>query len=99
LPTARFDHPGLARVAEFRTSHCSGALERAAREALAGRFDFLNRCIDFGREVDWFRPDLDRIRLWKTHLHEFSYAPALAVAHRRSPDAGYRRRLFERSSW
>jgi uncharacterized heparinase superfamily protein len=95
LPAARFDHPGLARVAEFRTAHRSGALEGTARDVLAGRFSFLNRSVDFGREVDWFRPDLDRTRLWKTHLHEFSYAPALAVAHRRLPDAGYRRRLFE----
>jgi uncharacterized heparinase superfamily protein len=95
LPAARFDHPGLARVAEFRTAHRGDALERIARDALAGRFTFLNRSIDFGRQVDWFRPDLDRTRLWKTYLHEFSYAPALAVAQRREPDAGYRRRLFE----
>jgi uncharacterized heparinase superfamily protein len=95
LPAARFDHPGLARVAEFRTAHRSEASQRTARDVLAGRFSFLNRSVDFGREVDWFRPDLDRARLWKTHLHEFSYAPALAVAHRRSPDAAYRRRLFE----
>jgi len=95
LPAARFDHPGLARVAEFRTANRSEALARTAGDVLAGRFSFLNRSIDFGREVEWFRPDLDRARLWKTHLHEFSYAPALAFAHRQSPDAGYRRRLFE----
>jgi len=95
LPAARFDHPGLARVAEFRTANRSEKLQRVARDALAGRFSFLNRTIAFGGEVDWFRPDLDQARLWKTHLHEFSYAAALAVAHRGSPDAGYRRGLFE----
>jgi uncharacterized heparinase superfamily protein len=96
LPRARFDHPGLARVAAFRTGHRAEALERIARDALAGRFAFLSRTLDLGRDVDWYRPDLDRgTRLWKTHLHEFSYAPALAVAHRRSPEAGFRARLFE----
>jgi hypothetical protein len=70
LPAARFDHPGLARVAEFRTAHRGEALEGTARDVLAGRFSFLNQSVDFGREVDWFRPDLDRTRLWKTHLHE-----------------------------
>jgi len=100
LPAARFDHPGLARVAAFRSAGRDEALERTARDALAGRFDFLNRAIEFDREVEWFRSDLDRIRLWKTHLHEFAYAPALAAAHVRSPEAGYRRRLFELvASW
>jgi hypothetical protein len=96
LPPARFDHPGLARVAAHRTEGRAEALERTARDALAGRFTFLNRTIDLGREVDWYRPDLDvGTRLWKTHLHEFPYAPALAVAHGRAPEAGFRARLFE----
>lgn len=101
LRPARFDHPGLARVAAHRTEGCAEALERTARDALAGRFTFLNRTLDLGREVDWHRPDLDvGTRLWKTHLHEFSYAPALAVAHSRAPEAGFRARLFELvSSW
>jgi len=96
LPSCRFDHPGLVRVAEYRTAHRVDALHAIARDALAGRFTFLNRTIDFGREVDWYRADLDvGTRLWKTHLHEFSYAQALALAHRLDPQAGYRERLFE----
>jgi uncharacterized heparinase superfamily protein len=95
LPAARFDHPGLARVAAFRTAGAAEAHLRTAREALAGRFTFLNRSEEFGREVDWYRPDLDvGTRLWKTHLHEFSYAPALAFAHAGAPAQGYRARLF-----
>jgi uncharacterized heparinase superfamily protein len=95
LPAARFDHPGLARVAAFRTAGDAEALLQTAREALAGRFTFLNRSVDFGREIDWYRPDLDvGTRLWKTHLHEFSYAPALAFADVRAPSQGHRARLF-----
>jgi len=95
LPAARFDHPGLARVASYRTARRADALVEIARDALAGRFTFLNRALDFGPEVDWFRADLDvGTRLWKTLLHEFSYAPALALAHGRNPEAGYRERLF-----
>jgi len=95
LPAARFDHPGLARVAQHRTAQRSDALEAVARDAEAGRFRFLNRTVEFGPEVDWFRADLDiGTRLWKTQLHEFSYAPALALAHTHHPEAGYRERLF-----
>jgi uncharacterized heparinase superfamily protein len=101
LPAARFDHPGLARVAKYRTAHCADELTNIARDALAGRFTFLNRTIDFGPEVAWFRADLDvGTRLWKTLLHEFSYAPALAAAHVRDPGAGFGDRLFAlKRSW
>jgi uncharacterized heparinase superfamily protein len=95
LPTARFDDPGLARVAEFRTLHQIDTLLRTADDVLEGRFTFLDRSLDFGRDVDWFRPDLDvGTRLWKTHLHEFSFAPALAVAYAREGRPEYRDRLF-----
>jgi len=95
LPAASFDHPGLARVAAFRIDQRREAQRHVADEVLAGRFSFLNRTIDFEGEVEWFRPDLDKARLWKTHLHEFSYAPALAIAHCESPGSGYRQRLFD----
>jgi len=95
LPPARFDDPGLARVAEFRTRHRVGALLRTADDALEGRFTFLDRTIDFGNDVDWYRSDLDvGTRLWKTHLHEFPFAPALAVAFREKGETAYRDRLF-----
>ncbi|MBW2401688.1 MAG: alginate lyase family protein [Deltaproteobacteria bacterium] len=101
LPPARFDHPGLARVAHYRTAHREDALAEVGRDALAGRFTFLSRTLEFGAEINWFRADLDvGTRLWKTLLHEFSYAPALATAHRRDPEAGYRQRLFAlQRSW
>ncbi|MBW2290571.1 MAG: hypothetical protein JRG90_22525 [Deltaproteobacteria bacterium] len=101
MPPARFDHPGLARVAHYRTAHREDALAEVGRDALAGRFTFLSRTLEFGAEINWFRADLDvGTRLWKTLLHEFSYAPALATAHRRDPEAGYRQRLFAlQRSW
>jgi len=101
LGPVAFDHPGLARVADYRTGARVEELARVANDALAGSFTFLNRRIDFGRAVDWHRADLDvGTRLWKTHLHEFSYAPALALAHRLDPQSGYRERLFELiASW
>jgi uncharacterized heparinase superfamily protein len=67
-----------------------------ARDALAGRFAFLGRQEDFGVSVDWHRPDLQRgTRLWKTLLHEFSYAVDLAAAQRSLTEPVYRERLFE----
>jgi uncharacterized heparinase superfamily protein len=101
LPAARFDHPGLARVAEYRTARRREELTAVASDALAGRFTFLNRTLEFGPEIDWFRADLDvGTRLWKTLLHEFSYATALATAHRNAPEAGYGQRLFTlQRSW
>ena len=80
LPALRWDHPGLGAVARYRHGLRS---EEAAREiadaALEGHFRFLSRTESFGETVDWFRPDLDvGTRLWKTLLHEFSYAESLA---------------------
>ncbi|MFQ5418110.1 MAG: heparinase II/III family protein [Myxococcota bacterium] len=95
LPPPRFDHPGLARVAAFRTGHGVEALERTARDVSAGRFTFLNRERELGSDVAWHDPELDvGTRLWKTQLHEFPYAVALAFAHGRAPAAGHRERLF-----
>jgi len=97
LPRLRWDHPGLARVAAYRVAARPEALAlAAARDALAGRFDFLGRRIDFGAEVDWFRADLDAgTRLWKTLLHEFGYATDLARASLASGDPRFRERWLE----
>ncbi|MEM7410406.1 MAG: alginate lyase family protein [Myxococcota bacterium] len=82
LPEARWDHPGLARLAAWhRTRRAEADALAVARDALVGRFAFLGRSELLGAEVDWFREDFDRgTRLWKTHLHEFSYAIDLARA-------------------
>jgi uncharacterized heparinase superfamily protein len=96
LPALRWDHPGLAAVAAFRRDLTSADEARATADAaLEGRFTFLSRTEAFGAEVDWFRSDLDTgTRLWKTLLHEFSYAEALArVAAEGS--ARHRARLFD----
>jgi uncharacterized heparinase superfamily protein len=98
----RFDHPGLARVARLREAlrPADAALE-AARDALGGRFCFLGRALDLGRDVDWYRSDLDEgTRLWKTLLHEFGFAEDLARAWRATGDGVFRERLFElQRSW
>jgi uncharacterized heparinase superfamily protein len=97
LEPARFEHPGLAEVASLRESlrPAPDAL-RAARDALEGRFCFLGRSLELGRQVAWQRPDLDTgTRLWKTLLHEFPVAEDLARAGRDSGDPAYRARLFE----
>jgi uncharacterized heparinase superfamily protein len=80
LPGLRWDHPGLAAVAAFRRSLTPITSARTrADAALEGRFTFLSRTEEFGSEVDWLRSDLDvGTRLWKTLLHEFSYAEDLA---------------------
>lgn len=96
LPKARWDHPGLAAVAAFRRSLVpEDHAQETADAALEGRFTFLARSEAFGPEVDWFRSDLDvGTRLWKTLLHEFSFAEDLA----RSAALGsatHRARLFE----
>ncbi len=102
LALPRFDHPGLQRLATLRASRIApdAALE-TARNALEGRFRFLGRSLELGREVAWFDPRLDTgTRLWKTLLHEFPYSLDLALAERASADGTYRRRfsaLFE--SW
>ncbi len=97
LHALRWDHPGLARVAAFRiAARAEHAALAAADAALAGRFEFHGRALEFGERVDWFRPDLDvGTRLWKTGLHEWSYAEDLARAVRASGDARYRDRLFD----
>jgi uncharacterized heparinase superfamily protein len=100
--SARWSHPGIARVALFRAGLESEARAREVAEAaLEGRFCFLGNERELGRDVDWFRSDLDvGTRLWKTHLHEFAYAEALARTARDSGDPRYRERLFELArSW
>ena len=102
LPALRWDHPGLAGVASLRRSRRgAGESRRIADDALLGRFVLLGRAIDFGGEVAWFRPDLHAgTRLWKTLLHEHSYAEDLARAAVASGDRRYRVRLFELArSW
>ena len=96
LPAARFGHPGLARVARLRERLRPGHdARRVAEAALAGRFEFLGRSLDLGRDVAWHRPDLDSgTRLWKTLLHEFSFAEDLARTWRETGDPACRRHLF-----
>jgi uncharacterized heparinase superfamily protein len=95
LGTVRWDHPGLAAVAAFRAGlRDESAALASARDALEGRFRFLGRSEALGRDVDWFRPDLDvGTRLWKTLLHEFSFAEDLARATRATGDPAYRERF------
>lgn len=98
----RWQHPGLARVARFREEQVGDREARAVAEAaLEGRFEFLGVTRDLGRDVPWHRPDLDTgTRLWKTHLHEFPYAEALARVARDEADPRFRVRLFELArSW
>src|SRR5262245_14740133 len=98
----RLDHPGLAAVAHYRLARAPEEERlRIARDALAGRFTFLGRTEDLGRDVAWHRPDLDAgTRLWKTQLHEFPYAIDLAAAARATGDALFRARLSELvASW
>ncbi len=97
LPPPRFDHPGLAAVARLWAERRDpAAAERAAREALEGRFTLLGRSLDLGRDVAWFRRDLDvGTRLWKTRLHEFHFALDLALAWRASGDDRFRARWLE----
>lgn len=92
----------LARLAALRVARSRDeASEAVARDALAGRFRFLSVTRELGREVDWYRPDLDTgTRLWKTLLHEFPYAIDLARAHVDTGEAAFRERLFELArSW
>jgi hypothetical protein len=96
LPAAALDHPGLARVAALRERLTDpAASRRVADDALAGRFSFLSRERHCGAEVAWFDPALDSgTRLWKTLLHEHSYALDLAWAARATGDARYRVRCL-----
>jgi uncharacterized heparinase superfamily protein len=97
LPPLHWDAPGLGRVAAYRTASRTEAESLVtAGEVLEGRFHFLGRRIDFGPEVDWFRPDLDAgTRLWKTLLHEFGYATDLARASVATGDPRHRERLIQ----
>ncbi len=96
LAPAALDHPGLGRVAALRERLVAqGASRRVAEDALAGRFTFLSRERTFGERVAWFDPSLDEgTRLWKTLLHEFSYALDLAWAARATGDSRYRERCL-----
>ena len=96
LRPAAFDHPGLERVAALRERLAEASAARAVADAaLAGRFTFLSRERRFGERVAWFDPSLDEgTRLWKTLLHEFSYALDLAWATRATGDARYRERCI-----
>jgi uncharacterized heparinase superfamily protein len=91
----RWDDPGLAALATVRAAGREPELARhIADEALAGRFRFLNQTRELGLPVPWDRPDLMEALLWKTHLHEFSYAVDLALVGRASGDPRYREGLF-----
>ena len=91
----RWDHAGLAAVARHHADRrdAAAALE-VAKNALAGRFSFLGETRDLGVPVPWDRPDLLQVLLWKTHLHEFSYAIDLALAYRATRDASFRDGFF-----
>jgi uncharacterized heparinase superfamily protein len=102
LRPAAFGHPGLRAVAVLHESlRPAEAAHASARAALEGRFRLLGQERDLGRDVAWHRPDLHQgTRLWKTLLHEFSFAEDLARAWRDTRDAAYRARLFELArSW
>ena len=91
----RWDHAGLAAVARQHAERRDPARAVAvARDALAGRFTFLGETRDLGLTVAWDRPDLMEALLWKTHLHEFSYAIELALAHRETGDRVFRDGFF-----
>jgi len=67
-----------------------------ARDAMSGRFTFCGKTLELGdgAGIDWHRAELDEgTRLWKTLLHEFSYAIDLANAARSTGDRAYRDRL------
>jgi uncharacterized heparinase superfamily protein len=102
LGPPRLDHPGLRAVAAYRVPRVPHeARLAAARDALAGRFTFLGRTLELGRDVAWHRPDLDAgTRLWKTQLHELPCALDLAAAARATGDPAFRARLLElAASW
>jgi uncharacterized heparinase superfamily protein len=91
----RWDHAGLAAVArQFAERRDPAAALGVANDVLAGRFRFLGETRDLGAPVQWDRPDLMQALLWKTHLHEFSYAIDLALAYRATRDASFRDGFF-----
>jgi uncharacterized heparinase superfamily protein len=91
----RWDHAGLAAVARHQAErHDAATALGVANDALTGRFRFLGETRDLGVPVQWDRPDLMQVLLWKTHLHEFSYAIDLALAYRATHDASFRDGFF-----
>lgn len=91
----RWGHAGLARVAARRASGIDPAAAiQVARDALDGRFTFLEQTRELGRPVPWHHPALDEARLWKTHLHEFPYAMHLAIAYRTTGAIAFRDGFF-----
>ncbi len=95
MPALRWDHAGLAVVARhYAERRDASAARRIAQDALAGRFTFLGETRELGTPVPWDRADLMQVQLWKTHLHEFSYAIDFALAHRETGDARFRDGFF-----
>ncbi len=91
-----WSHPGLAALAAARIGRGDDAdARRIADDARAGRFTLLGEALTLGRPVPWERPDLRERLLWKTHLHEFPYALALASTARASGDPAYAQAFFE----
>ncbi len=99
LESPRLDHPGLAAVGALRSGRIEPELSLAtARDAMVGRFTFCGKTRELGSgdEIDWHRAELhEGTRLWKTLLHEFSYAVDLANAARATGDRAFSDRLAE----
>ncbi|MFP8881256.1 MAG: alginate lyase family protein [Myxococcota bacterium] len=97
LGPPRLDHPGLAAVAALRCGRTRRELSLAtASDAVSGRFTFHGKSRELGNgdAVDWQHPELNEgTRLWKTQLHEFSYALDLADAARTTGDRAFHDRL------
>ncbi len=88
--------PGLAAVARHHAERRDPARRRSrvaqTPSPVASRF--LGETRELGVPVAWDRPDLMQVLLWKTHLHEFSYAIDLALAYRETRDASFRDGFF-----
>jgi uncharacterized heparinase superfamily protein len=97
LDSPRLNHPGLAAVGALRRGRVEPEHSLAtANDAMVGRFTFggKSRELAIGDEVDWHRSELQEgTRLWKTQLHEFSYAIDLASAARATGDRAFCDRL------
>lgn len=91
----RWEHPGLAAVAEARaTRRPAGAALAAAQGTLRGGFTLLGKARELSLPVAWDHPDLLQALLWKTHLHEFGWSFDLARAARDTGEARYREAFF-----
>jgi uncharacterized heparinase superfamily protein len=91
-----WSHSGLATLALGRSARSdAAAARRIAEDAREGRFTLLGESLSLGRPVPWERPDLHERLLWKTHLHEFPFAVALASTARASGDPSFARAFFE----